>query len=104
MMGIFASPPHAACAMKGGMPGLESCRGKLANLETVQVLRHIPRHEMDKTLQVKMGNFTPDGGKLPPNSSDFALHKARWLPNRSDFAFYRPDRPTKSVRIMPRGA
>jgi hypothetical protein len=59
------------------MPGLGSCRDKSANLDAVWVLRHVPRHDMNKTQQVKMGDFAPHGGKLPPNSSDFALHGAK---------------------------
>jgi hypothetical protein len=86
------------------MPGLGSCRGKSANPDAVRVLRHVPRHDMVKAQQVKIGDFTPHGGKLLPKRSDFALHGARWLPNSSDFAFNRPHRPTKGVRIMPRSA
>ena len=86
------------------MPGLESCRDKSVNPDTARALRHVPRHDMVKAQQVKMGDFTPHGGKLLPNSSDCALHGARWLPNSPDFAFNRPHRPTKGVRIMPWGA
>ena len=44
---------------------------KSANPDTVRVLRHVPRHDMDKAQQVQIGEFTSHGGKLLPNSSDW---------------------------------